>query len=316
MGKGVVLLAKYIFRRLLLMLPVILGVMILIFLILHFAPGDPARQILGESASIKDVEALSEELGLNKPLISQFVDYLSGVVQGDFGISYMTRVSVGSAILARYPTTMLLASLSVLIMVLIGLPIGIISATKQYSLLDRASTTVGLIGISMPTFWIGMLLVLFFSLRLKLLPASGFSSPINWIMPSFAIGFNGAAIIARMTRSSLLEVIRSDYIRTARAKGQSENTVIMHHALRNALIPVITVIGLQLGLQLGGAMVTESVFSIPGLGNYMLTAIKARDYPVVQGGVIFIACTFSFVNLLVDIVYAFIDPRIKAQYKS
>lgn len=308
--------ARYILRRILLMIPVLLGVTIFIFLILHFAPGDPARQILGESASEQAVQELREELGLNESLWSQFWTYLTGVLHGDFGVSYMTRSSVRDAILSRYPTTFLLATLSVVVMVAIGLPIGIISATKQYSILDRITTAIALVGVSMPAFWTGMLLVLIFSLQLGLLPPSGFDTPPHWIMPSVAIGFNGAAIMMRMTRSSMLEVIRSDYIRTARAKGQSEKKIIIHHALKNALIPIITVIGLQMGLQLGGAMVTESVFSIPGLGSYMLTAIKARDYPVVQGGVIFIACTFSLVNLVVDIVYAFIDPRIKAQYKS
>jgi peptide/nickel transport system permease protein len=309
-------LARYILRRVLMMIPVILGVTIFIFLILHFAPGDPAQQILGETATVEQIETLRTELGLNEPMLTQFWRYITGVVTGDFGTSYMTRSSVSDAILSRYPTTMLLASLSVLVMVVIGIPIGIVSATKQYSIMDRTTTFIALVGVSMPTFWIGMLLILFFSLQLGWLPPSGFTTPIHWILPAFTIGFNGAAIMTRMTRSSMLEVIRSDYIRTARAKGQSERRVVIHHALKNALIPIITVVGIQLGLQLGGAMVTESVFSIPGLGSYMLTAIKARDYPVVQGGVIFIAATFSIVNLIVDIIYAFVDPRIKAQYKS
>jgi len=298
------------------MIPVLLGVMVFIFLILHFSPGDPARMVLGESATQETVEALREELGLNQPLFIQFFKYIGGVLTGDFGMSYISRAPVIDAILTRYPATLILAGLSVLIMIIVGLPIGIISATRQYSFMDRASTTIALVGVSMPTFWIGMLLVLFFSLRLGWLPVSGFYGPAYWILPAFSIGINSAAIIMRMTRSSMLEVIRSDYIRTARAKGQSERKIVLHHALKNALVPIITIIGIQLGTQLGGAMVTESVFSIPGLGSYMLTAIKSRDYPVVQGGVIFIAATFSMVNLLVDIIYAFIDPRIKAQYKT
>lgn len=308
--------AKYFLKRLISMVPVLMGVSLFIFMILHFAPGDPARIMLGEYAGQADVDRLRIELGLNQPLIIQYLNYMGGVVQGDFGMSYMSRAPVFDALVSRYPATLLLAGLSTLVMVLIGLPIGIISATKQYSLMDRVSTMIGLIGVSMPTFWIGMLLVLLFSLNLRWLPAAGFAGPKFWILPSFAIGFNAAAICMRMTRSSLLEVIRSDFIRTSRAKGQTEGKILMHHALKNSLIPIITVVGLQLGMLLGGAMVTEAVFSIPGLGSYMLTAILSRDYPVVQGGVILIAATFSLVNLLVDFLYAFVDPRIKAQYKS
>lgn len=307
---------KYIGKRIIMMIPVLLGVITLIFLILHFSPGDPARMQLGEAATEEAVQALRKELGLDQPVFLQFVRYLGGLLKGDFGTSYTTRTPVVETILSRYPATLTLAGLSVLIMVVVGIPIGIISATRQYSLLDRVSTGVALLGVSMPTFWIGMLLVMFFSLRLGWLPVSGFYGPKYWILPAFSIGINSAAIIMRMTRSSMLEVIRSDYIRTARAKGQSERRVVMHHALKNALVPIITVIGVQLGIQLGGAMVTEAVFSIPGLGSYMLDAIKMRDYPVVQGGIIFIAITFSFINLLVDVAYSFIDPRIRAQYRS
>jgi len=298
------------------MIPVILGVIVLIFLILHFSPGDPARMLLGDSATEETVNALRKQLGLNDPVFLQFFRYLGGVFSGDFGTSYTSRAPVLDAILTRYPATLTLAGLSVVIMIVIGIPTGIISATRQYSFMDRFSTSVALVGVSMPTFWIGMLLVLLFSLKLGWFPVSGFYGPKYWILPAFSIGINSAAIIMRMTRSSMLEVIRSDYIRTARSKGQSERKIVWHHALKNALVPIITIVGVQLGLQLGGAMVTESVFSIPGLGSYMLTAIKTRDYPVVQGGVIFIALTFSFVNLLVDIIYAFVDPRIKAQYRS
>jgi len=304
-------LIKYIGKRLLLMIPVLLGVLVLIFLILHFSPGDPARAQLGDSATQQTVDALRQQLGLNDPLFIQFFKYVGGVLHGDFGMSYTTRAPVINVILSRYPTTMTLAGLSVLVMIIVGVPIGIISAVRQYSFIDRISTSIALIGVSMPTFWIGMLLIQLFSLKLRVLPVSGWYGPQYWILPSFSIGINSAAIIMRMTRSSMLDVIRSDYIRTARAKGQSENKVVWHHALKNALIPIITIVGIQLGMQLGGAMVTENLFSIPGLGNYMLTAIRGRDYPVVQGGVIFIAITFSFVNLLVDLIYAFIEPRIK-----
>jgi len=308
--------AKYFLKRLVSMIPVLLGVTLFIFLILHFAPGDPARVMLGEFAPQADVDKLRETLGLNQPVIIQYFQYIWGVLHGNFGMSYMTRAPVIDAVLSRYPATMILAGTSAVVMVAIGLPIGIISATKQYSFMDRATTTIGLIGVSMPTFWTGMLLVMLFALKLRFLPAGGYKTPLYWILPAFTIGFNAAAICMRMTRSSLLEVIRSDYIRTARAKGQTEQKILMHHAMKNALVPIVTVVGLQLGLNLGGAMVTEAVFSIPGLGSYMLSAILSRDYPVVQGGVILIATTFSLVNLLVDYIYAFVDPRIKSQYKA
>jgi len=298
------------------MIPVCLGVIILIFLILHASPGDPAQMVLGEMATEEQLVELREELGLNDPLLVQLGHYLWDLLHGDFGFSYMSRAPVLDEIVARFPTTLLLATLSVLIMIIIGLPIGILSAVKQYSLLDNVTMTLALIGVSMPTFWIGMQMVLTFSLKLGILPPSGFEGPEYWIMPALSVGIANAGFMTRLTRSNMLEVIRQDYIRTARAKGQDEGTIVFHHALRNALLPIITYVGIQLGLALGGAMVTESVFSIPGIGTYMLQAIKTRDYPVIQGGVVIVAVCFSFINLIVDILYAFIDPRIKAQYKA
>jgi peptide/nickel transport system permease protein len=200
--------------------------------------------------------------------------------------------------------------------VCIGVPVGIIAATKQYSLLDNVATVVSLVGVSMPSFWQGLMLIILFSVVLGWLPASGFYGPIYWILPAVTVGTGGAAVIMRMTRSSMLETIRQDYIRTSRAKGNPESVTIMKHALSNALIPVVTVIGLQLGGSLGGAVLTESIFAIPGLGKLMIDSIKSRNYPVIQGGVLFIAITFSFVNLAVDILYAFLDPRIKSQYTA
>jgi len=314
--KGGIDLSSYIMKRCLMVIPVILGVILLIFIILQASPGDPARMILGEAASNEQVEALRIELGLNDPIAVQLGRYLLNLVQGDFGTSYVSKTPVLQEVLTRFPTTLLLATLSVVFMVILGIPIGIISAVKQYSWVDNISTTIALIGVSMPTFWTGMLMVMLFSLYLGWLPASGFYGPKYWLMPALSIGIANAATMTRLTRSSMLEVIRQDYIRTARAKGQSERKVILNHAFKNSLLPVITMIGIQLGIALGGAMVTESVFSIPGLGSYMLSAIKTRDYPVIQGGVILIATSFCIVNLIVDILYAFIDPRIKAQYKS
>lgn len=306
---------KYIVKRLISMIPVLFGVITLVFFMLHFAPGDPARTVLGEAATEADIMEQREKMGLNDPLIVQYGRFLGEVVTGDFGTSYTSGQPVLDQILDRFPTTMLLTIFPILIMVIIGIPTGIISAVKQYSWMDKISMTIALIGVSTPTFVIGMVLSLIFALNLKWLPPSGFYGPEYWVLPSLAIGFNAIALLTRMTRSSMLEVIRQDYIRTARAKGQTECKIVMHHALKNALIPIITVIGLQTGVQLGGAMVTENLFAIPGLGNFMLEAIKGRDYPVVQGGVLFIAFTFCILNLIIDLIYAFVDPRIKAQYK-
>ena len=308
---------KYVLHRILMMIPVLLGVSLVVFTMMYFTPGDPARLILGDTATEPEVAELRQEMGLNDPFIVQYGRYVKkAVFEGDLGTSYVTRRPVITEIWARFPTTMLLAVLSVIVSVLIGIPAGIISATRQYSIFDNLAMMLALLGVSMPNFWQGLVLIIVFSLKLGWLPASGFYGPAYWILPAITIGTGTAATVTRMTRSSMLEVIRQDYIRTARAKGQSELVVIMKHALKNALIPIITVIGLQLGRGLGGAILTESIFSIPGLGKLMVDSIKARNYPVVQGGVLFIAVMFSFINLAVDVLYAYADPRIKSQYAS
>ena len=227
----------------------------------------------------------------------------------------MTRRPVSDEILSAFPSTIKLAALSMVIAILLGIPFGIISAIRQYSLFDSVTMIFAMVGLSMPVFWLGILLILFFSVQLRWLPSSGFDSLAAMILPSITLAAQSVAIVTRMTRSSMLEVVRQDYIRTARAKGQKESVVIWRHALGNALIPVVTVVGLQFGHLLGGAVLTESIFSIPGVGRLMVEAIKMRDYPLVQGGVLYIAIAFSLVNLLVDLVYAWVDPRIKAQYK-
>lgn len=307
---------KYILRRLLMLIPVILGVTFIIFTMMYFTPGDPARIMLGEAAAEADVIRLRAELGLDDPFLVQFGRYVKdAVVHQDIGRSYTTNRPVLELIMTRFPSTLKLAALGIIVAVILGIPTGIISATKQYSLFDNVAMVVALLGVSMPNFWQGLMMILVFSVYLGWLPSSGFNTPAHMVLPALTIGTSTAAIITRMTRSSMLEVIRQDYIRTARAKGQVESKVINRHALKNALIPIITVIGLQFGYLLGGAVLTESIFAVPGVGRLMVDSIRSRDFPVVQGGVLFIAVTFSFVNLIVDILYAFVDPRIRSQYK-
>lgn len=307
---------KYIIRRIFLVIPVMIGVSFLVFTMIHFTPGDPAAIMLGETATPESIAMLREELGLNDPFLVQYFRYASNIVLNqDLGRSYVTRRPVANEILSRYPNTLRLALLGVIVSVSIGVPLGIISAVKQYSIVDNLAMFFALIGVSMPIFWQGILLILFFSVFLRVLPSSGFNSVQQMILPALTLGTGSAAIVARMTRSSMLEVYRQDYIRTARSKGLKEYVVIVKHALRNTLIPVVTIIGLQFGFLLGGAIVTETIFSIPGVGRLMIDAIRQRDMLVVQGGVLVIAFTFSIINLVVDITYAFLDPKIRAQYK-
>ena len=307
---------KFILKRLGLMIPVIVGVIFVVFTLTYITDGCPAMMLIGEMAPPEDIAALRIELGVEDPFIVQFTRYLTNVARLDFGISFASRRPVFTEIISRFPTTVHLAAMSIVIAVLLGVPLGIISATKHNTIFDNGATLIGLLGISMPNFWLGMMFILFFSVNLGWLPSSGFGTPLHWILPSFTIGITSMAIIMRMTRSSMLEVIRQDYIRTARAKGQKESKIIFNHALKNALIPVITIIGLQFGVLLGGAIVTEAIYAIPGLGRFMVDSIDRRDFPVIQGGVLLIALAFSFVNLIVDIIYAYVDPRIKSQYTS
>ncbi|SHJ99518.1 nickel ABC transporter permease [Paramaledivibacter caminithermalis] len=307
---------KYIFRRLLLLIPVLLGVTFIVFTIMSFTPGDPAQLMLGESAPPEAVEQLRAEMGLDDPFIVQYLRFVGNAIKGDFGRSYTTKREVFSEIFARFPNTLILAAVGVAIAVAIGIPVGIISATRQYSLIDSISMIGALLGVSMPNFWLGLMLILVFSVGLGWLPFAGFESAKSIILPAITLGTGAAAIITRMTRSSMLEVIRQDYIRTARAKGVSEKKVVNKHALKNALIPVITVVGLQFGYLLGGAVLTETVFSWPGVGRLLVEAIRQKDTPTVLASVVFMATTFSFVNLLVDILYAYVDPRIKSQYSK
>ncbi len=307
---------RYTGKRLLQMVFVLLGVSFIIFCLMEITPGDPARQILGPDASEEAVLAMREELRLDDPFAVRYISYIAGVLHGDFGTSYTTKEPVIHELFARYPTTVLFAVLTVLIASLIGIPLGIISATKQYSWVDSLSTSFAMLGVSIPTFWLGLMLMLLFAVKLEWLPATGFYGPIYWILPAITVGLPASAGIIRMTRSSMLEVVRLDYIRTARAKGQTERKIIYGHALENAMIPVITVVGITFGQSLGGQIVTEQVFAVPGLGKLMVEAINSRNYPVVEGGVLLIAFAYCVINLLVDIIYAYLDPRIKSQYSS
>ena len=308
---------KYTMKRLVLMIPVLLGVSFVVFLLMYISPGDPAKMILGEMAEAKEVEALRESLGLNAGFWERYLNYMKDIVlYGDLGISYATREPVLTEVMERFPITLRLASSGVLVSLCIGVPCGIIAATRQYSIFDHVATVLSLLGNSMPAFWMGILLILVFSVQLGWLPSSGYSSFSYMILPALTLGTSSAAVIMRMTRSSMLEVIRQDYIRTARSKGQKESVVIYFHALKNALIPVITAVGLQFGMLLGGSILTETIFSVPGIGKLMVDSIKNRNYPIVQGGVLILAVIFSFVNLAVDLLYAYVDPRIKAQYRG
>jgi len=297
------------------LIPVFLGVMFVIFVLAHFTPGDPARTMLGEVASPEAIEELREELGLNDPLLVQYFNFVVNAVQLDFGVSYQTRRDVFTEIFARFPNTLQLAGMGVILAIIIGIPLGIVSAVKQYTPFDFGATFFGLLGVSIPNFWLGMMMIILFSVTLQWLPPTGFQEWRQWIMPTIAIGTGSCATIMRMTRSSMLECIRQDYIRTARAKGQKERVVIFKHALRNALIPVTTVAGLQFGFLLGGAVLTETIFAIPGMGSQLVSAITNRDFAIVRGGVTLIDVSFTVVNLAVDILYSFIDPRIRSQYR-
>jgi peptide/nickel transport system permease protein len=309
--------AGLIVRRFFQLILLLLGISFLVFMSMHLAPGDPATIIGGPTATQSDLDAIRDDLGLNDPMLVQYGKYISGVVQGDLGFSYQTKQPVAEAIAVRFPNTLNLAIASMIVAVVIGVIAGIISAVKQNSWFDVSSTVVALAGISIPNFWLGTMLILFFAVNLQWFPVAGLNAPFWTIegmkqlfLPAITLGTGSAAMIARMSRSTMLEVIRSDYVRTARAKGVKEKAVIGIHALRNAMIPVITVIGLTFGGLLGGTIITEQVFAINGIGRLMIGAIAARDFPMVQGSVLLVATIFVLVNLIVDIVYALIDPRI------
>ncbi|TPV43769.1 nickel ABC transporter permease [Bacillus dicomae] len=301
----------FIFRRILQLIPVLFGVVFVVFLIMQMVPGDPALLIAGEGASKETVQQIRHQLGLDKPFIMQYFSYIGNILQGDFGVSIRSNRPVLDEVLIRLPITIELALCSIVITVVIGMIAGIISATKQYSWTDVSIMIIALLGVSLPSFWFGLMLIFYFSVQIQIFPVSGWGTWMHMVLPALTLGASGAAIVARMTRSSMLDVIRQDYIRTARAKGVKERVVIYKHALRNALIPVITVVGLQFGALLGGTVLVESVFAINGLGRLIVDAIRMRDLPMLQGGVLIASVIFVLVNLIVDILYRYFNKRIE-----
>ena len=301
---------RYILRRLLQMIPVILGVTIL-----YFIPGDPVRLLLGAEPTPAQVEAKREAMGLNEPYLVRLGNYVEGIVfHFDFGKSWIYNTPVTTELLQRFPRTLTIAVICMLLQIFIGTPLGIIAAVNRNGWGDRISMFIAMFGISMPNFWLALMLILFFSVRLGWLPPFGLGGIQYYILPCIANAFPGIATQARQTRSSLLEVIRSDYITTARAKGMSEFDILMKHALPNALLPIITVVGNGMGMMLGGTVVIEMIFGIPGVGWYLVGGIGNRDINVVQSSVIFLAIAFTLIMLLVDLTYAFVDPRVKARF--
>ncbi len=301
---------RYVIKRLLSTLPVLIGISLIVFLLLRALPGDPAQVIAGEMATQETIESIRAQLGLNKPLYVQYGIFLSNLTRLNLGQSARTGQSVASEIGSRLPNTLLLAIVSTAIACLLGIPAGILSAVRHYSLLDYTVMVLALFGLSMPVFWLGLMMIIIFSVKLHLLPAGGIGTLSHLVLPSLALAFFSTAFIARMTRSSMMEVMGQEFIVTARSKGLLERVVIFKHALRNAFIPIITVVGLQFGSLLGGAVLTETVFAWPGIGRLIVDSILARDYPMVQGVILVFALLYILVNLLVDILYAYIDPRI------
>ena len=302
---------RYVLRRLLMLIPVLFGVTLVSFSLLHLVPGDPAEVLGGQEATKEDIDRIRKEYGLDQPLVIQYLRFVWNAARGDLGVSIQSRHPVRALLLQRLAFTLQLSLVSVLVASAIGLLAGIISSARPYSLVDTTSMLGALFGISMPIFWFGLLLILVFSVNLRWLPSGGAGTLRHLVPPALALGSASAAVIARMTRASMLEITRQDYIRTARAVGHHEAAVIFRHALKNAMIPILTVFGLEFGYMLGGAALTESVFSLPGIGRLLVEGIFARDYPVVQGAMMVVATTFVLVNLLTDLAYAFFDPRIR-----
>jgi peptide/nickel transport system permease protein len=302
---------RYLIRRILLTIPVLIGVATLVFALIHLVPGDPAQSMLGDGASAKEVEDLRVSLGLDRPLLEQYLRFMRGAIAGDLGTSFRTSQPVVAAIWERVPATIELALAAMSVALLVALPLGIIAAVRRGTPTDHAAMTVALAGISIPNFWLGPMLAIVFAVALGWLPVSGRGGWDSLILPAISLGAALAAILARMTRASLLEELRELYVRAARARGVSNARAIIGHALRNSLIPLVTIIGLQFGAVLTGAVITETIFAWPGVGRLLIQSIGFRDYPLVQGCILLIAVTYVTVNLLTDLVYGVLDPRIR-----
>ena len=303
--------ARYLVRRLLLTVPVLLGVATLVFALIHLVPGDPAQAMLGEGASQEEIQRLRTSLGLDRPLLSQYTGFLGGLVRGDLGTSFRYNTPVSQQITSRLGNTAKLALAAMLVAILFAVPLGIIAAVFRGRAPDHAAMTLALAGISMPNFWLGPLLAILFAVYLGWLPVSGTGSLAHLVLPAVTLGAALSAILARMTRASLLEELRELYVLAARARGLSGARAVLRHAFRNSLIPVVTIIGLQFGAVLTGTIITETIFAWPGLGRLLIQAINFRDYPLVQGCILFIAVTYVLMNLLTDLTYGFLDPRIR-----
>ena len=300
----------FIVRRLALSIPTLFGVLVVVFLLLYVAPGDPVQEMVGERADPETIARLRKELHLDEPLLKQFTLYTGGVLRGDFGNSYITQRPIIQDIRERFPKTLLLAGSAMLLASLLGITLGVLSARNPGGWFDRLGLGVAYLGISFPVYWVGLILILVFAVILKWLPPSGYGGIKYLILPALALGSRSIAFLARVTRSSMLDVLGGDFVRTARAKGLKERVVVVRHALRNALIPIITVLGLDFGYYLTGSILTETIFSWPGLGRYVVNAITRRDLPAIQGSVLFLSVVFVLVNLLTDLAYAKADPRV------
>lgn len=308
--------SNFILKRFLIMLPTLLAIIFIVFLLMNITPSNPGQVKLGPRASQEAIDQHNHELGIDQPLLLRYLNYVADLFRGDMGISYTTGRAVFSEVSSRFPTTVKLAASAILLAVLIGVPLGIIAAVKQYSFLDIIGTSFAMFMASMPGFWLGLMLILIFGLRLTLLPSFGNDTWVHYILPAFTLAMPVSASILRLTRTTMLETIRQDYVRTARSKGQKERTVVFRHALRNALLPIITVIGMEFGWLLGGAVVIEQLFSINGVGKLIIESIRMKDVPSITGCALFFAFFFMLVMLVIDLLYAYIDPRIRDRYRK
>jgi peptide/nickel transport system permease protein len=302
---------RYLVRRVLLTIPVLFGVATLVFSLIHLVPGDPAQSMLGESASAQDVADLRARLGLDRPLLEQYALFMGGLVRGDLGTSFRTSQPVATAILERVPATFELAIASMAVAIIVAVPLGVLAAVRRGTVVDHLAMTVALAGISIPNFWLGPMLAIVFAVGLGWLPVSGRGGWESLVLPAISLGAALAAILARMTRASLLEELRELYVRAARARGVAQLRAVVAHALRNSLIPLVTILGLQFGAVLTGAVITETIFAWPGVGRLLVQSIGFRDYPLIQGCILLIAVTYVSVNLLTDLIYGVLDPRIR-----